>query len=197
MDVFLSPDLEEKLQLGWIEGEGHQVRPTPEALVSEGNRLGAELRERYGGASPGEIDGVVSARALWRALGIDPTNRGPQAPTKAFAYYLSSAAPGGGGGRHTVLRPKELSAGLRAGHLFRDSSVYEMAIAEGDGTCVYELRLPFAELGGVQPGVGGKFALAIQLNDGDGEGVAAHMNWGEGMSPAWRPADFGVVTLVE
>ena len=57
-------------------------------------------------------------------------------------------------------------------------------------------EIPWGELG-VTPSLGGKFGFAIQLNDDDGDGPAAHMNWGGGLSPAWRPADFGVVTLVE
>jgi hypothetical protein len=130
-------------------------------------------------------------------LGFDPTNRGPDAQEKGFAYYVSSAVPGGGSGKHTLYRPEAQSGGLRTGHLFRDSSVYEMAISSTDGRTVYEMRMPFAELGGIQPVLGGKFAFSVQLGDNDGAGLAAHMNWGGGISPAWRPADFGVVTFVE
>ena len=42
-----------------------------------------------------------------------------------------------------------------------------------------------------------KIGFAIQLNDNDGHGPAAQMNWGGGLSPAWRPESFGVVTLIE
>ncbi len=129
-------------------------------------------------------------------LAFDPTNRGPEAQQKAFAYYVSSAVPGGGSGVHTIYRPEAYSGGLRTGHLFRDSSVYEMAIGRDDGGCTYEIRIPWAELGGVQPAFAGKFAFSVQLNDNDGGGPAAHMNWGGGIAPAWRPADFGVVTFV-
>ena len=86
---------------------------------------------------------------------------------------------------------------MQSGHLFRDSSVHEMAVAKADGTCTYELRIPFGELNGIRPGVGSRFAFSIQLNDNDGAGLAAHMNWGGGISPAWRPDDFGMVTFVE
>jgi len=129
-------------------------------------------------------------------LAFDPTNRSPEAAQKAFAYYVSSAVPGGGSGVHTIYRPEAYSGGLRTGHLFRDSSVYEMAISRDDGGCTYEIRMPWAELGGVQPAFAGKFAFSVQLNDNDGRGPAAHMNWGGGIAPAWRPADFGVVTLL-
>ena len=59
-----------------------------------------------------------------------------------------------------------------------------------------KLRIPWSELG-FSPAFGGKFGFAIQLNDNDGHGPAARMNWGGGISPAWRPASFGVVTLFE
>ncbi len=57
--------------------------------------------------------------------------------------------------------------------------------------------MPWSELGGITPAFGGKFAFAVQLNDNDGQGRAAYMNWGGGISPAWIPANFGVVTLLE
>jgi hypothetical protein len=130
-------------------------------------------------------------------LALDPSNRSPEGSGKAFAYHLSSARPGGGSGPHTIFRPEGLSGGLRSGQLYKDSSVYEMAVGQEQGVCTYEVRLPFAELGGLSPAMGGKFGLSIQLNDNDGKGRAAHMNWGEGLSPTWRPEGFGVVTFVE
>ncbi len=57
-------------------------------------------------------------------------------------------------------------------------------------------RIPWSELG-ISPAFGAKFGFAIQLNDNDGQGPAARMNWGGGLSPAWHPASFGVITLVE
>jgi len=89
-------------------------------------------------------------------------------------YLLS--APGGGSSLHTIYRPPELNGGLRPGQLLRDSSPYEMAIYLGDGTCVYAIRISFAELW-VEPDVGVKLGLSIRLNDSDGRG-------------------FGIVTLV-
>jgi len=62
-------------------------------------------------------------------LALDPTNRSPEGSGKAFAYHLSSAQPGGGSGPHTIFRPEALAGGLRAGQLYKDSSVYEMAVA--------------------------------------------------------------------
>ena len=79
----------------------------------------------------------------------------------------------------------------------KDSSVYDVAVRRGNGVTTYELRMPLAELGGIVPAVGTKFAFSLQLNDNDGKGKAAHMNWGGGISPAWNPGKFGVVTLVK
>ncbi|MFI5456025.1 MAG: sugar-binding protein [Isosphaerales bacterium] len=78
----------------------------------------------------------------------------------------------------------------------RDSSLYEIAVKAQGGRCVYELRIPWSELA-ISPAFGGKFGFAVQLNDNDGHGPAAQMNWGGGLSPAWSPAGFGVVTLTE
>ena len=146
-------------------------------------------------------DGSVGAEAVIQGdslvLGFDPTDQGPEAAARAFEYCISSAAPGSGSGQHTIYRPAAHSGGLRTGHLFRDSSVYEMAIERTPGRCTYEIRIPLSELGGVSPVLGGKFGFSIQLNDDDGAGIAAHMNWGGGISPAWHPGSFGIVTLVE
>jgi hypothetical protein len=71
-----------------------------------------------------------------------------------------------------------------------------MAIDQGERGCVYELRIPFSELG-TSGGLGARIGLAIQLNDNDGQGVVARINWGEGLQPQWQPSRFGMVTLVE
>jgi hypothetical protein len=143
------------------------------------------------------LTGEETAQGDSVVLAFDPTNRAPGAEAKAFAYHVSSATPGGGSGKHTIYRPKERSGGLQSGHLFKDSSIYELAVAKGEGTCTYEMRIPFGELNGIRPGVGSRFAFSIQLNDNDGKGPVARMSWGGGVSPNWKPSDFGVVTIVE
>ncbi len=127
-------------------------------------------------------------------LAFDPTGRSADGAKAALAYYVSSQKPAGGSGSYTLWRPREHSAGRPAGHLARDSSVHEIAIKAGGGRCVYELRIPWSELG-TTPAVGAKLGFAIQLNDSDGNGPAAQMNWGGGLSPAWRPASFGNVVF--
>ncbi len=129
-------------------------------------------------------------------LGVDPTHRGSDADMKSFTYYLSSEAPGGGSGVHTIFRPSQYSGGRQPGHLFKDSSVYDMAVTAGQGTCTYELRIPLTEIG-IYGNLGTKIGLSIQLNDNDGNGRVAQMNWGDGLFPKWSPNIFGVVTFVQ
>ena len=155
--------------------------------------LAAEVWDDKDAALPGD----QAPKGDCLILAVDPTNRAADAEQRAFELFISSAAPGAGGGRHTIFRPEEHSGGLRTGHLFRDSSVYELAVRRSEGKTTYEMRIPWSEMGGVQPGLGSRFALSLQLNDNDGAGAAAHMNWGGGVSPSWHPADFGVVTCVE
>ena len=144
----------------------------------------------------GKLEGNEFIRGDSLILGVDPTHRGPRAPSKAFAYYLSSAVPGGGSGTYTLFRPEEHSGGRPAGHLFKDSSIYDVAVAKAEGTCVYELRIPWTEIG-ASGGLGTKIGLSVQINDNDGNGPAAQMSWGGGLPPQWVPNRFGVVTFVE
>ncbi len=129
-------------------------------------------------------------------LAIDPTRRGIDAESRAFAYYLSSASPGSGSGRHTIFRPEQYSGSQTSGHLFKDSSIYDFAVTECKEQCTYELRIPLSEIG-IIGDIGTKFGFSIQLNDNDGNGKAAQINWGEGIHPKWSPQNFGMVTFIE
>jgi hypothetical protein len=142
----------------------------------------------------GDGETVVQGDSV--VLAFDPTNRGSDAASRAVEYLVSDARPAGGSGKYTLWRTRAHSGGRPAGHVARDSSVYEVAIAQQKGGCVYQVRIPFGELG-VSPAFGGKLGFSIQLNDNDGTGRAAQMNWGGGLSPAWSPANFGIVTFVE
>jgi hypothetical protein len=75
------------------------------------------------------LTGEETAQGDSVVLAFDPANRAPGAEAKAFAYHVSAATPGGGSGKHTIYRPKERSGGLQSGHLFKDSSIYELAVA--------------------------------------------------------------------
>jgi hypothetical protein len=142
----------------------------------------------------GDGENVIEGDSV--ILAVNPTGRSGEAQTKSFAYYLSARKPAGGSGANTLWRPRLHSAGRPAGHLARDSSVYELAVAAKNSRCAYELRIPWSELG-ITPDTGAKFGCSIQLNDCDGSGPAAQMNWGGGLSPSWHPASFGLITLVE
>ena len=138
--------------------------------------------------------GEQAVRGDSLVLGIQPVRS--DSPSKAFAYYLTSAAPGGGSGAHTLFRPADKTGGRESGHLFRDSSIYELAVRPGKGVCTYELRIPLSELG-LSPGLGTKFGLSALLNDNDGgRKPVARMTWGGGLEPAWVPEQFGMVTFV-
>jgi hypothetical protein len=130
-------------------------------------------------------------------LAFDPTGRGPDAAEKAFCYYISAAVPGGGSGKHTVFRPGSRAAGLSSGHLLKDSSIYDLAVVHAEGVTTYELRIPFSEMGGVRPDVGGRLGFTLSVTDNDGEGAMARMAWGQGVAPSWQPMNFGLVTLLE
>jgi hypothetical protein len=142
--------------------------------------------------------GAEAMRGDALVIGIDPTNRGPLADGKAVQYALTSAAPGGGSGRHTLWRPQEHAAGGAWGQLAKDSSVYELAVrSDPDGTCTYELRIPLSQVGQVRGAVGTKLGVSLMAVDADGEAPSAAMTWGDGLHPAWAPNRFGVVTMVE
>jgi len=129
-------------------------------------------------------------------VAIHPMNRLPGEESRAFCFDLSSAAPGGSG-KHTLFRPAEYSGGLKSGSLAKDSSVYDLVVKR-DGNCtVYELAMPWSDLGGPAGIIGTKIGLSLRLTDCDGSKPAAYLLWGEGLQPAWSPASFGVLTLTE
>lgn len=143
----------------------------------------------------GEGETVTDGDSL--ILAFDPSAGGTTGSREAAAYYVSSQSPTGGSGTVTLWRSRQHSGGRPSGHLARDSSVYEIVVKPGDGGCVYEMRLPLSELGGISGAFATKLGGSIQLNDNDGKGLAAQMNWGGGLSPTWAPASFGRITLVE
>jgi DNA/RNA-binding domain of Phe-tRNA-synthetase-like protein len=53
------------------------VREADAALVGELRAAARELRERHSGRPASEVEGVSEARALYRALGLDPTRTRP------------------------------------------------------------------------------------------------------------------------
>ena len=129
-------------------------------------------------------------------IAIHPMNRLQGEDSKAFCLDVSSTAPGGSG-KHTLYRPQEYSGGLKSGSLAKDSSVYDVAVKRIGNKTIYEIAAPWSDLGGLSGTIGTKFGLSLQLTDNDGSGPAAILLWGEGLSPAWSPSSFGMITLTE
>ncbi|MGI5869520.1 MAG: sugar-binding protein [Kiritimatiellia bacterium] len=129
-------------------------------------------------------------------VALHPENRADGTDAKAFQWHVGSASPGGGSGVHTLYRPASHSGGLQAGQLARDSSAYEVSIKRDGDFTTYELRIPWAETGGLKPAVGVKAGLSLQLIDKDDSSATGVMTWGGGLRPAWNPSAFGVLTLV-
>lgn len=129
-------------------------------------------------------------------LAIHPLNRLPGEDLKAFCFDLGAARPGGSG-KHTIYRPKEYSGGLKSGSLARDSSIYDLAVRREGNRTIYEIAMPWSDLGGPAGIIGTKIGLSLRLTDCDGRTPAAYLLWGEGLYPVWSPASFGMLTLTE
>ncbi|HEY8477204.1 MAG TPA: phenylalanine--tRNA ligase beta subunit-related protein, partial [Chloroflexota bacterium] len=75
--LFVAPEVQSLLRLGVALLEEVVVADPDPALWEEVARLAERLRERYAGWEPGQIPGLEPARALYRAVGEDPTKRRP------------------------------------------------------------------------------------------------------------------------
>ncbi len=77
----LTLEVEETLRgviaLGLLEAEGVRLQPVPAAFDEECRRLGEHLAVQYAGRPPSDIPGVAETRALFHALGVDPTKTRP------------------------------------------------------------------------------------------------------------------------
>ena len=130
-------------------------------------------------------------------LALHPGNRVPGTDGRAVEWYLSTAHPGSGSGKYTLYRPGAHSGGLKSGQLAKDSSNYEIAIRQDGDVCTYELRIPWSEIPGFSPELGARLGLSLRLTDLDEDGSFGEINWGMGLSPAWAPSAFGVLTLIQ
>jgi len=70
-------DVAGRVRVGLLTIEGVSVREREPGLDAEVDRVGASLRERYGGGRSAEVPGAADARTLYKALGIDPTKTRP------------------------------------------------------------------------------------------------------------------------
>jgi DNA/RNA-binding domain of Phe-tRNA-synthetase-like protein len=75
--ISIGPDLAGKVRLGVAVIDGVSVKDQDPALAAEIEAAGAELRSRHGGGPSGEVPGAADARALYKALGLDPTKTRP------------------------------------------------------------------------------------------------------------------------
>lgn len=77
MEIAIAPDLRGRVRLGTLTLQDVTVTEADPALTGEIEACGRELRERFGSARSGDVPGVEDARALYKALGIDPTKTRP------------------------------------------------------------------------------------------------------------------------
>lgn len=155
--------------------------------------VGVEVIDREHTPGPREAECVKGDSV---EIAIHPQNRLPGEESKALLFQVSSVAPGGSG-RHTIYRPDRFCGGLKSGSLAKDSSVYDISVRRLGNRTTYELAMPWSDLGGIRGEFGTKLGLSLALNDGDGTRKLASMIWGGGLIPAWNPASFGMLVLVE
>ena len=77
LPLSIDAELAGRARLGVLVLEGVAVRDADPALAGEVDAHCAEVRARYAGVSSGDVPGVEDARALYKALGIDPTKTRP------------------------------------------------------------------------------------------------------------------------
>jgi DNA/RNA-binding domain of Phe-tRNA-synthetase-like protein len=75
--ISIAPELAGKARLGVLTIEGVRVKGEDPALAAEIEAAAAELRNLYGGGRSAEVPGASDARALYKALGLDPTKTRP------------------------------------------------------------------------------------------------------------------------
>ncbi len=73
----VDPDLRACVRVGLLTIEGVSVRESDPNLAAEVAALCASLRDRYGRGRSSEVPGASEARALYKAVGIDPTKTRP------------------------------------------------------------------------------------------------------------------------
>ena len=77
MDLTIDPELAGRVRLGLLVLEGLTVREADDALAMEIEAYGRSVRERYADVKSGDVPGAEDARALYKALGLDPTKTRP------------------------------------------------------------------------------------------------------------------------
>jgi len=75
--VAVAADLAGRVRLGIVVIEDVTVRASDAALAAEIEATAQDLRQRHAGVPSGDVPGVEDARALYKAVGIDPTKTRP------------------------------------------------------------------------------------------------------------------------
>jgi DNA/RNA-binding domain of Phe-tRNA-synthetase-like protein len=75
--ITVAGELAGRVRLGIAVIEGVTVRASDPALAAEITAAADELRRRHAGIASGDVPGVEEARALYKALGMDPTKTRP------------------------------------------------------------------------------------------------------------------------
>jgi DNA/RNA-binding domain of Phe-tRNA-synthetase-like protein len=73
----VSPELKGRVRLGLQALDGVSVREKDEALAAETGSYAEDLRRVHGDGKSGDVPGAADARALYKALGLDPTKTRP------------------------------------------------------------------------------------------------------------------------
>lgn len=77
IDVRVAPSLTSRVRLGVLVVRGVTVVDSDPRVDEAVRRTTADLRERHGGLKSAEVPGAADARALYKALGLDPTKTRP------------------------------------------------------------------------------------------------------------------------
>lgn len=73
----VSPELKGRARLGVLALEDVTVREADAELAAEIEAYAAEMRRAHGDVKSGDVPGAENARALYKALGLDPTKTRP------------------------------------------------------------------------------------------------------------------------
>lgn len=81
--ISVAPELAGRVRLGVLVLEHVTVRDADEKLSAEVESYGRDLRDRYGLGRSADVPGAEDARALYKALGLDPTKTRPSSEALA------------------------------------------------------------------------------------------------------------------
>ncbi len=83
LEFAIGDDVTGRARIGLLTIAGVQVRERDPLLDAEVDGLCSSLRERYGQGRSSELPGAQEARALYKALGLDPTKTRPSSESLA------------------------------------------------------------------------------------------------------------------